>query len=381
VTISGHSGAVNNSSAALGAAPGDDYAVFQPGDNRSTGYVVRWDKINPGPDGSFTITSEDEPSAGGNDKSYPVNGFLLSGSGGGQNDLYQRMVGTNATLWTRIEFNLDADPSELTSLTLKMRYDDAFAAYLNGNEVACSNFTGAPLWNSQADTPRDNSLAADFETFDLSGHINELQQGTNVLAVQVLNESMNDPNLLFLPELTAVRDPNNGFLSYDVAIDLLNGLRITEMMYHPQDEPTSHPDAEFIELQNIGPEDLSLIGVRFTNGIDFTFPAMTLPSGDYVVIVKDQTIFQSQYGVIPEVIGEYEGSLSNGGENIVLKLAAPLEAAILRFEYNDAWYPTTDGGGYALVIIDPLVPAATWDDRDYWSAGSALGGSPGTADP
>jgi len=65
----------------------------------------------------------------------------------------------------------------------------------------------------------------------------------------------------------------------------------------------------------------------------------------------------------------------------VLQLAAPLEAAILRFNYNDAWYPTTDGGGYALVIPDPSGPAATWDDRDFWSAGSVLGGSPGTADP
>ena len=47
---------------------------------------------------------------------------------------------------------------------------------------------------------------------------------------------------------------------------------------------------------------------------------MTLSSGAYIVIVKDQTIFQSQYGVIPEVIGGYGGSLSNGGEDIVLIL-------------------------------------------------------------
>jgi len=76
VTISGHDSAINNSSVALGANPGDDNAVFQPGDNTSDGYVIRWDDIAPGADGSFVITSED---AGGDTeyKSYPVNGFML----------------------------------------------------------------------------------------------------------------------------------------------------------------------------------------------------------------------------------------------------------------------------------------------------------------
>jgi len=76
VTISGHESAVNNSSAPLGANPEYDFAVFQPANNSSTGYVVRWDEIAPGPDGIFTITSED---AGGDTeyKSYPVNGFML----------------------------------------------------------------------------------------------------------------------------------------------------------------------------------------------------------------------------------------------------------------------------------------------------------------
>jgi len=99
------------------------------------------------------------------------------------------------------------------------------------------------------------------------------------------------------------------------------------------------------------------------------------------VIVKDHSIFQSQYGVIPEVIGEYNGSLSNGGEDIVLKLAPPLEAAILRFSYNDTWYPTTDGGGYALVINDVNAQAAAWDDMDSWSVSTVLGGSPGSDNP
>ena len=57
-------------------------------------------------------------------------------------------------------------------------------------------------------------------------------------------------------------------------------LRITEIMYHPQE--TGHPNdpnAEFIEMRNIGTETLNLNLVKFTNGIDFSFPDIDLAPG------------------------------------------------------------------------------------------------------
>jgi len=381
-TISGHTSATNNSSEGTGIWKEGDITRYWAWNNDDTGHVVRWDDIDPGVDGIFKVRSECNAGAGEDTrKAYPLHAFQLQVIGAGENPLEQAMVGTNATLWTRIEFDLDENPTDISILTLRMRYDDAFVAYLNGNEVARSNFTGTPRWDSVADADRDNALAANWQTFDLDDSIALLQAGANVLAVQVMNESMNDPNLLYLPELKATVDPNTDTAHYEMALNLLRGLRITEMMYHPQDEPAGHPDAEFIELLNVGPVELNLAGVRFTDGIDYTFPTMTLSPGDYIVIVKDPAVFQSQYGVIPEVIGAYDGSLSNGGEDIVLKLPAPFEAAIMRFEYDDAWFPTTDGGGYALVAADPYANASRWLERDGWLAGSTLKGSPGAADP
>ena len=69
---------------------------------------------------------------------------------------------------------------------------------------------------------------------------------------------------------------------------------------------------------------------------------------------------------IPRPVGQYTGNLNNGGENIILRLPAPLQAAILRFEYNDTWYPTTDGGGHSLTIVDPTAHPAAWGDRENW---------------
>jgi len=76
--------------------------------------------------------------------------------------------------------------------------------------------------------------------------------------------------------------------------------------------------------------------------------------------------FQSIYRTSTNVAGEYSGSLSNGGENIIPKLPWPLEAAILRFEYSDRWYPTTDGGGNSLMIYDPAAHPATWTQPESW---------------
>ena len=46
-----------------------------------------------------------------------------------------------------------------SSLTLKMRYDDGFVAYLNGAEVARRNCTGDPQWNSVASAANPDQLA------------------------------------------------------------------------------------------------------------------------------------------------------------------------------------------------------------------------------
>jgi hypothetical protein len=144
-------------------------------------------------------------------------------------------------------------------------------------------------------------------------------------------------------------------------------------MYHA---PNS-PEYDYIELQNVGDVPLDMNGVRFTDGIVYTFPEMTLDAGQYIVIDSNQASFAERYGTSGiNIAGEYSGNLSNGGEDIVLKLPWPYDAAILRFNYNDAWYPTTDGLGFSLEIIDATAKPATWDDKDSWQAAIPTPGNP-----
>lgn len=153
---------------------------------------------------------------------------------------------------------------------------------------------------------------------------------------------------------------------------LLDGLRITEIMFHPP----GTGEAEFIELQNVGMVGLNLTGVRFTEGIKFTFPEMILAPGEQVVLVHEETAFRQRYGEEVPIAGIYGGRLSNGGESITLTLPFPYEAAILRFAYDDKWQPMADGEGHSLVAVALDAPARAWQNASHWQAGETPGGDP-----
>ncbi|HWI59128.1 MAG TPA: lamin tail domain-containing protein, partial [Bacillota bacterium] len=160
-------------------------------------------------------------------------------------------------------------------------------------------------------------------------------------------------------------------------------LAITEIMYHPPAAGTNDGGlCEFIELKNVGTQPLNLVGIRFTNGIDFTFtvtnPITSLAAGKYVVLVKDRAAFASRYPTVTNIGGQYSGSLENGGERLYLEGA--LREPILDFSYKDGWYPTTDGRGFSLVIRNEAGPFWNWTNAASWRASSGLNGSPGRAD-
>ncbi|NIN33563.1 MAG: hypothetical protein GTO60_00045, partial [Gammaproteobacteria bacterium] len=90
------------------------------------------------------------------------------------------MYGNNGTCYIRIPFTVSL--TDLSSLTLRMRYDDGFVAYINGVEVERRNFTGTPQWDSGADDLNDDVNAVNLEDFDISDHIGALQPGDNILA-------------------------------------------------------------------------------------------------------------------------------------------------------------------------------------------------------
>jgi len=121
--------------------------------------------------------------------------------------LQQEMQGVNASVWMRIEFEVDGDDLGLFEvLILRMKYEDGFVAYLNGTEVVGRNAPLPPQWDSTSLSDRALADALLFDHIDITAFLSELQAGTNVLALHGLNDAPGDAEFLILPELIAISD-------------------------------------------------------------------------------------------------------------------------------------------------------------------------------
>ena len=135
---------------------------------------------------------------------------------------------------------------------------------------------------------------------------------------------------------------------------------ISEIMYNP-DWPAggiyTNDQYEYIELHNISAEPVTLYDYdkdapwKFTNGIDFTFPAdlpVVIPAGGFLLVVKHPEAFSWRYTRVRAemILGPYNGKLSNAGESI--ELSRPGERnqdgeqqyiRIERINYSDGSHP------------------------------------------
>jgi len=142
--------------------------------------------------------------ADGENLGNPVSGLGLADLIDAEGDIETAMAGNSASAYLRLPFEV-ADSEALGSLTLRMRYDDGFVAYLNGVEIAAANEPANVNWDSSAMSERAIGDALDFEEFDVTAFANLLTpNATNVLAIHGLNVSAADGDFLIAPELVGV---------------------------------------------------------------------------------------------------------------------------------------------------------------------------------
>src|SRR5258706_9715557 len=94
------------------------------------------------------------------------------------------------------------------------------------------------------------------------------------------------------------------------------GLAITEIMYHPKDSDSG----EFVEIYNSQGFWEKIGGYRLSGDISYTFPSNTvIPSGGFIVVAKDPIYMQSVYGISNNVLGPFDGSLSDNNGTVRLR--------------------------------------------------------------
>ena len=124
-------------------------------------------------------------------------------------NLGEELNGVNTSLYLRIPFQL-TEASSVSELSLRMKYDDGFAAYLNGEliESANSPAEGDLSYDSEATSNHSDSEALVYQSFDLNNRIQLLRNGTNILAIHGLNDGLNSSDMLISPELNSVQITN-----------------------------------------------------------------------------------------------------------------------------------------------------------------------------
>ncbi len=116
------------------------------------------------------------------------------------NGLASLMFSNNASAFIRIPFTV-SNPSAFESLKLRMKYNDGFVAYINGQFVVSRNAPGSPQWNSTATAARPPGDQQAFEEIFIGNTPGLLQAGANVLAIQGMNINASDTNFFILSEL------------------------------------------------------------------------------------------------------------------------------------------------------------------------------------
>ncbi|MEZ5323649.1 MAG: CotH kinase family protein [Verrucomicrobiales bacterium] len=325
-------------------------------------------------------------------------------------DVTESMRLTNGSLYIRVPFHVEAAGSVL-HLTLGVRYDDGFSAFLNGQPLVAANAPDTLQWDSVATSSHRDDDAVVFQPFEVSA--SALREGENVLAIQAMNSSASGSDFLCEVQLDgAVATVNAGlsitssrrivaralenddwsapttaqfFVGAEVASS--ENLTLSEIHYHPAD-PTEEelapgdPDAdnyEFLEFLNKGTAPVDLSNVRIADGVTFDFAdaaVQLLEPGARLVVVARAETFQKRYGAAILIAGEYTGSLSNGGERIAILTGDELLQGVT-FDDAAPWPTAADGAGSSLQII-----AATADTQlpQSWTASSAPNGTPGTGE-
>lgn len=179
-------------------------------------------------------------------------------------DVEAEMKGLRPGLYMRASFALSQFPGAGSKLTLRMRYDDGFAAYINGSLVLKRNAPSTLNENARALKNRADCLALSPETFDLDPSV--LRQGNNILAIHALNATVNEDRFLICPELCLEAgqqepDPDNA--------DCVKTHLGKEFWLAFPENYEEEPGAP-INLS------LCIVGKRFETGI-VTIPGMSVP--------------------------------------------------------------------------------------------------------
>ncbi len=230
---------------------------------------------------------------------------------------YDRLIGTDVeelmherhkSVFVRIPF--DFDGFDLGQLLLRIQYDDAFVAYLNGTEMARSDNLDPGAQSVDAPVNRSHSARNPVD-FDVTTFKDQLVQGRNVLAIHGLNIEADNRDVLVQPQLIGIANTGDG--STDIRLDVFDA--------SPE---SGNQDEEYLTLVNHERRAIDISGWTLRGGIRHEFqPGTVIPASGTLYLSPNVAAFFRRTsgpsgGQSLFVQGGYEGHLSSRGETVEL---------------------------------------------------------------
>ena len=226
------------------------------------------------------------------------------------------------SIFMRIPFTVDS-LATVEDLTLQMKYDDGFVAYLNGTEVVRANLRtdGPQSFDSRARS-HSTALGTKYETFVISEHLNLLQEGENVLAIHGMNSSAANSDMFFLPKLLNGKVITNDIAGIPNAQADDASLTFGDVIDF--DPASGNQDEEYFSIQNPNDFAIEISGWTVEGSARTTFAKGTvIPANGELFVSPNVAAFRARAegpsGNQGLFIQSSDGHLSNTGDTLTLR--------------------------------------------------------------
>ena len=338
--------------------PNQYLIVFASDKDRKEPPLIWNTVVDLGDEWSYLVP-ESEPSSTWRNLEFDDSSWEIGKTSIGYGDGDDSTVVNNAlSVFLRKTFEV-ADPTLVSELLLHVDYDDGFIAYLNGTEIARNGLAGTfPAFDATASSHESvMHSGGQPETFAIDAElVSLLNQGSNVLCVQVHNTSANSSDMTIIPFLSlgGSVSTGEGFSEY---------LEIGTRSFHTDFKISSSGDSLFLRNANLEMIDTLVTG---NMSADISF--------GWSEIDTDQLVFFNE--PTPGAANSSQGYSSISG-NVDFDTdggiySSSLDVSISTEDDNAAIYYTTDGSeptasstlysGSINISFNTVLRARTLDD-------------------
>ena len=308
------------------------------------------------------------------------------GAGG---DVESVMKSINGSIYLRFPFQI-VDPAGVQAMTFKVKIDDGFAAYLNGQLVASSGIQLPLSFNSTATVSEEVDPGEDYESYALD-YSGKLVAGENILAIQALNRTPGNNDFIIISELEGEVQ--------DLTGPSIDGYFSTPTPSNPNGPPSAAPPAKvtYSVTSRAFTDDFSLalshpdpeVVIRYTT--DGTLPGndANSPSPAYStpIAINGSTLVRARAFKVGALdgLGKTEGFMKMAASEanfssdlpVVMlstfgKGAPPESGSTLRKDVFMLIYEPDEVTGRATLSGDPVVASR----GGYRKRGSSSAGNP-----